>query len=537
MDESTMIQISYDNRSGAIIDFTGGNLEVFSENKSIIINSGTSTIVVDGQARMEKNEEGFVLSVSEGQAKYDNMKMEAGSIIALDSRGEINTAPIISMVSFGPSAYILGIPTEATPVVFSWNSFFFNPDTYVIVEIAADRGFNLIMETRDIIGASSVSIPLESGNYWWRAYPANPGAREPANRFYPSGKLEVIPAVRTVLLSPQHMAELIFPAQSLVPLSWSAVEGASAYLLEISSRSDMSAPTVSRRVAENSITHAGLEFGTWYWRVTPVFPPHIRGSVYPSATGEFSLIQGRPILDTPLLTFPINDGKIYLDAAAGRLLWDFDPAASSWIVEMADNPAMNNPAVKQNAASNYFSLTPDLLRAGKTWYWRVTALGGEKPAVSDVWEFEVSVSGESAARPVLPPVNYRPIPQLPPVFFHANVENWGDMDAEIAASNDRILTHVIQLLETNREYRVRVQGFANPTINPADTEACEHEQVQELLPISEIRAMAIVEKLVSLGADRSRIEYRGLGGTPALAAWEDTENWWKNRRVELIILE
>jgi len=541
LDESTMIQVLYDNRSGARIDFSGGNLEVVSENKNIVITTGSSTLVLEGQAKMEKNEEGFVLSVSEGHASFDGTEIDAGSILALDSNGEISTNPIIIMTSFSSSVSILGTEEEAVPVDFSWNTFFFNPDTYVIVEIAADRRFSAIVETRDIRamngnGHSSVSVPLEIGNYWWRAYPANGGSRSPINRFFPSGTLEVIPAASAVLLSPAHAAEFIFPAESLIPLSWSTVEGASAYLVEISGRADMSGPVVSRRVEENSFTQAGLDFGRWYWRITPVFPPRIKGSVIPSATGEFSVIRGNPLLATPVLTFPLKDGKIYLETLAtgssGRLMWDYDPNTASWLVEMADNPSLAYPIVKQNTVSNYFSLPSALLQAGKIWYWRITALGNANQAVSTVWKFEVSAGSPPAARPAIAAnLNF------PPIFFGASIDNWDDLNAETAANNDRILSQAVRFLETNKGYRLRVEGHANPTVNPGDTEGRRREQILELRPVSEIRARAVVDKLVKIGVDPNRLEVYGHGGEYSIAAWEDRNNWWKNRRVEFILIE
>ena len=425
--ESTMIQIFFDNLDGAQIDFYSGNLDVASEHTNILITSGTSSIVVGGQARMGRNEEGFVLAVLEGQANFDGAEMEAGSILALDQDGEVNTNPIIAMTSFGPSASVLGIHGETTPVVFSWNDFYFTPDTHVIVEIAADRRFNRIVETRYVHNALSVSIPLENGNYWWRAFPASAVSRQPASRFYPSGTLEVIPVSQANLLSPSHAAELLFSTEPHVSFSWSAVEGASSYLLEISSQEDMSRPAVSRRVESSPVTQTGLDFGRWYWRVTPVFPRRFRGPVIPSATGEFSIVRGQ----APVVT----------------------------------------------------------------------------------------------------------IPHLPPVIFGGYIVNWEDLDAETTLSNNRVLWRITQFLNTNREYRMLVEGHANSTINPANIAARIQEQTRELLPMSEIRARAVVELLVELGVDPNQLEYRGIGGERPIAAWEDVRSWWRNRRVEFIVLE
>ena len=313
--ESTIIKVFYSSKGEPSIDFSGGNIEVASENKNVVISSGASTIVVGGQARMNKSEEGFLLSVIDGQASFNGMEIEAGDILALDSNGEIDTRPFINMKS---SPSIDRESAGLVTVVFSWNTFHFSPDTRVIVEAAIDRGFNQIAETRYISGASSVSIPLRKGNYWWRAYPVSSDSLEPVNKFYPSGVLEVVSAV----------------------------------------------------------------------------------------------------------------------------------------------------------------------------------------------------------------------PQVPPVMFGKNTEDWDDLDAEAIANNEKILSQILMILNTNKEYKLRVEGHANSAINPRNASDRLSEFTLELKPLSEMRAKAIMNQLIRLGADPGRLEYYGFGGEHPIAAWEDADNWYKNRRVE-----
>jgi hypothetical protein len=101
------------------------------------------------------------------------------------------TDPMIAMTSFGPSAWVHGAAGKTVPVFFSWTMYNFNSGTHVVVEVATDGDFNNIVADRDLSGSASVSIPLENGQYWWRAYPANYGSREPLNPEYPCGTLKV----------------------------------------------------------------------------------------------------------------------------------------------------------------------------------------------------------------------------------------------------------------------------------------------------------------------------------------------------------
>ncbi len=76
---------------------------------------------------------------------------------------------------------------------------------------------------------------------------------------------------------------------------------------------------------------------------------------------------------------------------------------------------------------------------------------------------------------------------------------------------------------------VIVEGYAN------NVSGTEKEDREELLPLSQVRADAIIEELVKRGVDRKLLQSTGLGGANPLAAHEDRANWYKNRRVEFKI--
>ena len=524
MDESTIIQIFYDDKSGTQIDFSGGNLEIASNSNDLFVSSGDSLIRFDGQTRLYKDDDGFNLSVLEGQASFDGRDIESGKILALDSSGEIDTRPVLAMNSFGSAATVLGMPGEAVPVEFSWNASGFNPDTHVIVEIALDRQFNKIVETQDVIGTTSISIPMQNGTYWWRAFPAEAGSREAASRSYPSGSIEIGYTATTTLFTPVQKAELTFSGDSSVRFSWSTVENSISYLLEISAQPDISSPVISRQVRQSTVIQSGLENGHWYWRVTPIFPLRVKAPALVSEIGEFSIAQGLPILPKPVLTSPTSNGKIYADSPSNWLLWEHHPDAVSWNIVVADNPNLEKPVIMRNVVTNYFSVPQTLIRNRKTYYWQVSALGGKDPAVSDIWSFEIVSEPPPSVKPVVASVPY-----IPSIVFDANTGFEGNPDIE------RLLSRIAATLNENSEYRVRIEGHANPTINPRDVAGRQREQIEELQPLSELRAKDIADQLIKLGIDPRRLEYYGTGGERPITAWEDTANWWKNRRVEFIL--
>jgi len=52
-----------------------------------------------------------------------------------------------------------------------------------------------------------------------------------------------------------------------------------------------------------------------------------------------------------------------------------------------------------------------------------------------------------------------------------------------------------------------------------------------------MRANTIMQDLVLRGITPSRLSAYGVGGARPVANWDDHDNWWKNRRVEFILIE
>ncbi len=65
----------------------------------------------------------------------------------------------------------------------------------------------------------------------------------------------------------------------------------------------------------------------------------------------------------------------------------------------------------------------------------------------------------------------------------------------------------------------------------------EKEEVEELIPLSEARALTVQDSLIKLGIDASRLNILGIGGKEPIVPMSDKENIWKNRRVEFILLK
>jgi flagellar hook assembly protein FlgD/outer membrane protein OmpA-like peptidoglycan-associated protein len=124
---------------------------------------------------------------------------------------------------------------------------------------------------------------------------------------------------------------------------------------------------------------------------------------------------------------------------------------------------------------------------------------------------------------------------VPSIQFRSNAADFDGLPAAVVATNTRVLGRVAQILNKFRDYKVTVEGHANPTTLPGA--ARDREESTELVPLSEKRAQVVVDILVRNGVTRSRLSSTGVGGRRTVAAWDDENNRWKNRRVEFILIK
>jgi len=123
--------------------------------------------------------------------------------------------------------------------------------------------------------------------------------------------------------------------------------------------------------------------------------------------------------------------------------------------------------------------------------------------------------------------------QIPSIQFRPNFADFQGLPKDVVDNNMRIIRRIAQILNQFRDYKVQVEGHANPTqpIGPA-----RDREEPELRRISESRARAIVDLLVRNGVLRSRLTATGAGSSKTIADFEDRDNWWKNRRVEFYLI-
>jgi outer membrane protein OmpA-like peptidoglycan-associated protein len=101
-----------------------------------------------------------------------------------------------------------------------------------------------------------------------------------------------------------------------------------------------------------------------------------------------------------------------------------------------------------------------------------------------------------------------------------------DHDAE--GLNELVLDHTARMLTENPDFRVRIEGHANPvTTDP--------EEAEELMNLSSMRANVVADQLRARGVPDDQKVVIAFGGTRTVTSEHDI--WNRNRRVELTIVQ
>ena len=123
------------------------------------------------------------------------------------------------------------------------------------------------------------------------------------------------------------------------------------------------------------------------------------------------------------------------------------------------------------------------------------------------------------------------ITQVEYILFAPNIArfNYG-LDHEHGAQslNELVVNHVSGVLKENPDFRVRIEGHANPVYNTP-------EEIEELFNLSSARANEVARVLKELGVSEEQIIVAAYGASRTVAS--DHDHWDMNRRVELIMIQ
>ena len=114
------------------------------------------------------------------------------------------------------------------------------------------------------------------------------------------------------------------------------------------------------------------------------------------------------------------------------------------------------------------------------------------------------------------------------VIFGPDIGSYNvGIDRDAQQLNELLLNSTAKMLSEHPDYRVRIEGHANPfTINRSEAE--------ELLALSTMRAYVVAEQLRARGVKDEQMNIIAFGGTRNATSDWDVRN--RNRRVEIMIM-
>jgi len=102
------------------------------------------------------------------------------------------------------------------------------------------------------------------------------------------------------------------------------------------------------------------------------------------------------------------------------------------------------------------------------------------------------------------------------------------IDRDAQQLNELVLNQIADDLDKNSDYRIRIEGHANPyTIN--------HSEAEDLMALSAVRANTVAEQLRNRGVSEDQMVIITYGGTRTATNEWDIRN--RNRRVELMVIQ
>ncbi len=117
------------------------------------------------------------------------------------------------------------------------------------------------------------------------------------------------------------------------------------------------------------------------------------------------------------------------------------------------------------------------------------------------------------------------------IYFDPDAATFKRITKKQKKANKHTFDILAQQLKNYSQYDVRIEGHAN------NVSGSEKEDREELIPLSLHRAETIEKELNKRGVPMDRMTVVGKGGSEPLASRENKAQWWKNRRVEFVLIK
>ncbi len=395
--------------AGAGVVLVADGMEIALEAGSSVgagIKSKSKSSGVVGESSLEKEEvqketeekRGLSVQVLKGNAvvqSEDGTKVDVveGQGIAFDKQGQ--SLPVLVVTNPLPNSKILSTTQEKVLVPFRWNfgETKISENQKVYLTVAIDKDFENVVAFEDITNQNETQIQLDAEKYFWKVSVVEDATKEKVLTSQ-SGKLQIIKSLKPNQIVPAENAS--FSYRSRIPsirFMWNEANQATSYKVEIATNPSMENPIVEQRTNLTSLIISTLEFGNYYWRVTPYYTINNLGFANPSEVKSFS-VERKSVLKKPSLYVPLDNGIVNTDEEIGSIAfsWKRESEAESYIVKIANNSELKNPFIIETTKDNFFTFdtknAEKKLKDGK-WFWSVTVqdFEGTLSEASDIRTF------------------------------------------------------------------------------------------------------------------------------------------------------
>ena len=395
--------------AGAGVVLVADGMEIALEAGSSVgagIESKSKSSGVVGESSLEKEEvqketeekRGLSVQVLKGNAvvqSEDGTKVDVveGQGIAFDKQGQ--SLPVLVVTNPLPNSKILSTTQEKVLVPFRWNfgETKISENQKVYLTVAIDKDFENVVVFEDITNQNETQIQLDAEKYFWKVSVVEDATKEKVLTSQ-SGKLQIIKSLKPNQIVPAEKAS--FSYRSRIPsirFMWDEANQATSYKVEIATNPSMENPIVEQRTNLTSLIISTLEFGNYYWRVTPYYTINNLGFANPSEVKSFS-VERKSVLKKPSLYVPLDNGIVNTDEEIGSIAfsWKRESEAESYIVKIANNSELKNPFIIETTKDNFFTFdtknVEKKLKDGK-WFWSVTVqdFEGTLSEASDIRTF------------------------------------------------------------------------------------------------------------------------------------------------------
>ena len=214
----------------------------------------------------------------------------------------------------------------------------------IMLTVSSDKDFKNVVALEEITSLTKKDLYLPAEKYYWKISitenlqdkSENISTKSIASQ---NGRFQIIESLKPSLIVPASKAT--FNYRTRIPsirFMWGEANQATSYKVEIATNPSMENPIVEQRTNLTSLIISTLEFGNYYWRVTPYYTINNLGFANPSEVKSFS-VERKSVLKKPSLYVPLDNGIVNTDEEIGSIAfsWKRESEAESYIVKIANN--------------------------------------------------------------------------------------------------------------------------------------------------------------------------------------------------------